>query len=76
MRGFSLHRMDDETGVSGTGVVAWGVQWPDGTVSMRWFGATPSFLNYGCIEHVQAVHGHHGKTIIIWDEDKQGENGH
>lgn len=74
MRGFTLHRMDDETGVSGTGVVAWGVVWPDKSVSMRWVSATPSFLSYQCIEHVQAVHGHHGKTIIIWDEDNKGES--
>lgn len=65
MRCFTLHRMDDETGVSGTGVVAWGVEWPDKSVSMRWLGSTPSFVNYeGGINHVQKVHGHHGKTVI------------
>lgn len=69
MRLFCLHRVEDETGVSGNGVVAWGVQWPDGSVSMRWLGKTPSFVSYeGGIEHVQTVHGHHGKTIIIWKE--------
>lgn len=65
MRCFTLHRIDDETGVSGTGVVAWGVEWPDGSVSMRWLGETASFVNYeGGVEHVRAVHGHHGKTVI------------
>jgi hypothetical protein len=69
MRCFTLHRIDDETGVSGTGVVAWGVEWPDGSVSMRWLGKTPSFVNYeGGVEHVRAVHGHHGKTVINFKE--------
>lgn len=36
---------------------------------MRWIGATPSFINYeGGIAHVQKVHGHRGKTIIIFHE--------
>lgn len=77
MRCFTLHRCEDETGVSGTGVVAWGVQWPDGSVSLRWHGATPSFVSYEgvdgsavrqAIQHVQHVHGHHGKTVVRWRE--------
>lgn len=69
MRCFTLHRVEDETGVSGTGVVAWGVEWPDGSASMRWIGETPSFISYEKgVEHVQRVHGHHGKTIIIFHE--------
>ena len=33
---FCLIRTDDVSGVSGTGRVADGVQWPDGTVTFRW----------------------------------------
>lgn len=84
-RFFSLHRMSDETGVSGTGVVAWGVQWPDGSVSMRWLGATPSFVNYEGAdpneiagrygkEHAERVHGHHGKTILNWRDNGNGNS--
>lgn len=80
MRYFTLHRMEDETGVSGTGVVAWGVRWPDGSCSLRWLGKTPSFVNYEGVptdaqiqrmgdEHVKVVHGHHGKTVLIWAEN-------
>ena len=80
MKCFTLHRCEDETGVSGTGVVAWGVQWPDGSVSLRWLGVTPSFVNYEGVagdvirtglQHVLTVHGHHGKTTIRW---KDGDN--
>jgi len=75
MRFFTLHRMDDETGVSGTGVVAWGIEWPDRSVSLRWPGDTPSFVNYeGGIDHVIRVHGHHGKTVINWRESCLGES--
>lgn len=80
MRYFTLHRMEDETGVSGTGVVAWGVRWPDGSCSIRWLGKTPSFVNYEGVpveaelqrvgeKHVEVVHGHHGKTVLIWAEN-------
>lgn len=84
MRYFTLHRIDDETGVSGTGVVAWGVKWPDGAVSLRWLGKTPSFVNYEGVptdlqiqregdKHTDIVHGHHGKTVIVWmdEQDKK-----
>lgn len=65
MRCFTLLRIEDATGVSGTGIVARGIEWSDKSVSMRWLGETPSFVNYeGGIKHVMAVHGHHGKTAV------------
>lgn len=82
MKCFTLHRCEDETGVSGTGVVAWGTEWPDGSVSLRWLGATPSFVNYEgvdgsalrqAIQHVQHVHGHNGKTVVRWREVQRDE---
>lgn len=36
MRTFELHRVEDETGISGTGIVAEGVIFGDGTCAMRW----------------------------------------
>jgi len=78
MKGFRLLRIEDETGVSGTGIVAYGVRWPDGSVSIRWVGATPSFVNYEGVPsdldiqrvgevHSEVVHGHHGKTRLMYD---------
>jgi len=67
MRCFTLQRHEDVTGVSGTGLVAWGVEWPDRTVSMRWASDTSSFINYpGGIADVLKVHGHSGKTVVVW----------
>jgi L-fucose isomerase-like protein len=68
MRPFTLHRDIDETGVSGTGVVAEGVEFSDGTVALRWTSAWPTsvvFHERG-MESVEAVHGHGGKTRIVW----------
>lgn len=67
-RAFVLVRHEDETGVSGTGVVAWGVEFPDGVVALRWKSAWPTsvvFHDKG-MEAVEAVHGHGGKTEIVW----------
>lgn len=59
---FELYRHTDVTGLSGTGVVAHGTQWPDGTVSLRWAGEWPSFSNWTDLETLLAVHGHQGAT--------------
>jgi len=63
---FLLVRDEDVTGVSGTGVVAQGVEFHDGTVVLRWLGPNPTTVVHERIESVQAVHGHGGKTRIVW----------
>ncbi|MGV9271496.1 LuxR C-terminal-related transcriptional regulator [Kitasatospora sp. NPDC003701] len=63
---FHLQRDTDITGVSGTGTVAHGVQWPDGTVTIRWAGDRPSTVQWASIDDAEAVHGHGGHTRIIW----------
>jgi len=64
---FVLLRKEDETGVSGTGVVAEGVEFSDGTVALRWTSQWPTsvvFHDRG-IESVEHVHGHGGKTKVV-----------
>jgi hypothetical protein len=70
-RVFYLVRIEDETGTSGTGIVAEGVLWSGGDVSVRWLGDSPCVHYWpGGIEHVRRVHGHRGKTKVVWaDED-------
>lgn len=63
---FSLHRDRDISGVSGTGIVADGCAWPDGTVSIRWRGTTPSTVSWNSIADAEHVHGHGGATRIVW----------
>ncbi len=66
-RTFVLRRTEDETGVSGTGDVAWGVAFPDGAAVTRW---CVSDVRQTCvwanIKDVEFVHGHHGKTRIVY----------
>ncbi|WKV74240.1 hypothetical protein AW27_023650 [Streptomyces sp. PCS3-D2] len=66
-RRFYLNRHTDVSGISGTGVVADGVLWPDGTASVRWRGDHPSvvFWDRGQLS-VDHVHGHGGATEIVW----------
>lgn len=65
-RRFYLQRDVDVTGVSGTGRVADGVLWPDGTASVRWLGERPSTVHWDRIADAEAIHGHGGATRIIW----------
>jgi hypothetical protein len=68
-RRFHLHRHHDISGVSGTGTVAVGVQWPDGTASVRWLGPRPSIVFWDSMADAEAVHGHGGATEIVWDDE-------
>ncbi|MFI2078702.1 hypothetical protein, partial [Streptomyces triculaminicus] len=67
-RPFVLQRDHDVTGVSGTGIVADGVLWPDGTVSVRWRGSRPSTVHWDRLDDAIAVHGHGGATRIVWQD--------
>lgn len=61
---FVLHREEDESGVSGTGAVAQGVIFTDGTVALRWMTGLRSTGIYDSIEDVEKIHGHGGKTKV------------
>ena len=70
-RRFVLFRNEDVTGVSGTGVVAEGVQFRDGKVVLRWcVGEHRSTVNWDSIEAVDAIHGHDGRTRIVWLDEE------
>jgi len=66
---FKLIRGEDITGVSGTGHVADGVLWSDGTATVRWRGEHPSTVSWdrGQVS-IQHVHGHGGATKVVFDE--------
>lgn len=63
---FVLSRQVDVSGVSGTGIVADGVEFPDGTCVLHWRGQMPSTVVWGSIEAVEQIHGHGGATRIVW----------
>jgi hypothetical protein len=68
---FHLQRDEDETGISGTGRVAEGVEFSDGPVVLRWIvGEHRSTVVWQSMEAVEAIHGHNGRTRIVLDEVK------
>lgn len=66
MKRFNLVRNEDETGVSGTGLVAQGVEFDDGTCAMRWLTSKASTAVYNDILDLEDIHGHNGKTVVVW----------
>ena len=77
MHCFELVRGHDVTGISGTGIVAEGVQFSDGTVCLRWLdhatpevhrtnGVRPTTVLHESIGSVLALHGHGGATELVW----------
>lgn len=63
---FALLRDNDVTGVSGEGVVAYGVQFADGTVVIRWLGEYASTVLWDSLDKAMHVHGHRGSTRVMW----------
>jgi len=61
-RRFYLERDTDVTGVSGTGRVAEGVVWSDGTATVRWHGDRSSVAHWRSLDDARAIHGHDGAT--------------
>ncbi|MFH9977918.1 hypothetical protein ACH4ND_01395 [Streptomyces sp. NPDC017179] len=67
---FHLQRDHDVSGVSGTGRVADGVLWSDGTVAVRWLGDRPSTVHWDRLDDALAIHGHGGATRIVWADEQ------
>lgn len=68
---FELHRDVDHSGLSGTGVVADGAVFPDGTTVLRWRETNngdlrPTTAVFESVASVEATHGHGGSTRIVW----------
>ncbi len=66
LRRFNLQRNEDFSGVSGTGRVAEGVQFSDGSCVMRWKSELSSTAIYSSAEELETIHGHEGRTSIVW----------
>lgn len=65
---FVLSRIVDVSGVSGTGIVADGVEFPDGTCVIHWRGVKPSTVVWQSVDDAESIHGHGGATKIVWRE--------
>lgn len=67
---FNLVRDTDVTKVSGTGVIARGVQFEDGRVVLNWRplheGHESSVAIWPNVDAMLKVHGHDGATRVVW----------
>ncbi len=74
-RRFYLQREEDVSGVSGTGRIAEGIVFSDGVAVVRWLSALGSTVIYDNVESVKGIHGHDGRTKIIFDDKEPEANG-
>ena len=73
MRRFHLVRDEDLSGVSGTGIVAEGVEFENGKVAICW---TTKYHIISAIDNMHTldrVHGHGGKSRIVWIDAEEDE---
>lgn len=65
-RRFVLNRKTDATGTSGTGLVAEGVEFSDGTCVLHWLTQYSSVALYKDVATLERIHGHEGATVVRW----------
>lgn len=65
-RRFVLVRDQDVSGTSGTGTVAEGVELSNGQVVLHWLTQLDSIAIYANTKVLETLHGHGGKTTILW----------
>ena len=70
MRLFKLRRIVDASGVSGTGVIAEGVEFSHGEVVLSWLTTHRSIGVYPNVKEMVNIHGHEGKTVVEWVDEQ------
>lgn len=65
MRRFFLLRHEDVNGFSGTGVVAEGVIFDDGTGAFTWLTPMKTVTTFWKMADIRHMHGHDGKTEVV-----------
>jgi len=70
MRRFRLKRIEDESGVSGTGYVSEGIKFSNGNCVITWLTDTSSMGIYHSTVELLHIHGHSGRTIIEWIDNE------
>lgn len=68
-RRFELYRHVDVSGVSGTGVVAYGCLYPNGMATLCWISPHPAVSIWQSLADMLAIHGHEGDTELLWLDD-------
>ena len=73
-RMFVLRRNEDETGISGTGVIAEGVEFSTGWCALSWLTAAHSVGIYPNIKELERIHGHNGRAIVEWKDSPHAQH--
>ena len=73
MKQFYLVRTEDTSGVSGTGRIAEGVVFSNGWCVLGWMSGHPSLEYFQSIADLEAVHGHGGKTKVVFLQEEPHE---
>ncbi len=75
MKTFRFLRKEDVSGISGIGYVAEGIQFASGKVAISFYPVAPTFVAsvivFNSMDEVEKIHGHDGKTEIIWDSENE-----
>jgi len=69
MRRFYLVRLNDHSGVSGTGVIAEGICFTDWVCHIHWLTEFRSEGRYPNPDEMMKIHGHDGDTILYWVDE-------
>lgn len=66
-----LVREEDVSGTSGTGVVAYGVEFPEpnGSAILGWNTDVNSVAVYDSVDELEDIHGHEGRTHVEFIDD-------
>lgn len=68
MRKFVLVRTQDVSGISGTGIVAQGIEFGNGSCALTWMTPYRCAATYESIKALEHVHGHGGSTQVVWED--------
>ena len=67
MRHFWLLRLADASGISGTGIVAEGTILSNGWCVLNWLATETAMAFYPSIKAIEKVHGHEGRTRVVYN---------
>ena len=73
IRIFHFQRDEDASGVSGTVIVAEGVILTNTKVVVSWLTIHKSIAIYDSLAEMIAIHGHDGRTKIVWADEHRPE---
>lgn len=65
---FVLRRIEDASGVSGTGIVAEGTEYSNGKITLHWLSHLGTIAVYDSMVVLTTLHGHDGKTVVEYME--------